>query len=325
MRELSQQFMADLKAGGILSPICETVKSDKDLIMEIRDDCIDIYYRGGRIFELKRQENEYTAGFDIDYAMNHPKQNEVQKQLEDNKITAQDDAARWVGNIRSFKEIMDSHFNASTKETYEKCVQQLIVQENNLVGISESTDYFILDFEYQANFEYQGKGKIKTRFDLVGLLWDRKDRKNPKGCKLAIIEVKYGDEELADNENGLTAHISKTEKFMDDKEREKSFREEMIGIFRQKRELGLLNIKNPHEVPIEALDESIEFLFIIAGHNTRSSILGTELAKMENELNGKNLNWKRENIRFATSSFTGYALFKENMKSLSDFIKLLQI
>jgi len=317
MRKLSQEFMADLKTGGILSPICETVKSDKDLIMEIRDDYVDVYYRGGRIFELKRQENEYTAGFDIDYAKNHPKQKEVEKKLEDNKITTLDDANKWVGNIRSFKEIMDHHFNTSTKEDFEKHVQQLIVQENNLIRISESTDYFIIDFEYQANFEYQGEEKIETRFDLVGLFWDRKDRKNPKGCKLAIIEVKYGDKELDDDKNGLTAHIIKTEKFMDDKEREKSFREEMIGIFKQKRELGLLNIKNLHEVPIEALDEQIEFLFIIAGHNTRSSVLGKELSKLEDELGKKNFNLKKENIRFATSSFTGYALFKENMKSLS--------
>lgn len=325
MRGLSKEFMKDLKVGGILSPIREAVKSDKDLIMEIRDDYIDIYYRGGRIMGLKHHDNEYTAEFDKSYAKNHPKQKYVEGELEKNKITTLDDTARWVDNIRSFKEIMDHHFNTSTKEDFEKYVQQLIVQENNLIRTSESTDYFIIDFEYQANFEYGGKEKIKTRFDLVGLSWDStiEDRKKPKGCKLAIIEVKYGDGSLANDKTGLVAHITKTEKFMDDKNRVNDFKGEMVDILKQKRELGLLNIKNPHEVPIEAIDGQIEFLFVIAGHNTRSSILENEIVKLEDELNKKNLNLKKGNVRFATSSFTGYALFKKNMKSLSDIKKLL--
>jgi hypothetical protein len=44
MRGLSKEFMTDLKKGGILFPILETVRKDKDLIMEIRDMYITIYY-----------------------------------------------------------------------------------------------------------------------------------------------------------------------------------------------------------------------------------------------------------------------------------------
>ena len=325
MRKLSTEFMADLKAGGILSPLREAVKKDKDIILEIRNDSIDIYYRGGRILDLKRQENEYTAEFDIAYAKNHPKQIEVEKILKKNKITTQNDASKWVDNIRYFKEIMDFHFNNSKNETLEKNIQQLIVQENNLLErISNATDYFIVDFEYQVNFKYQLKEKVETRFDLVGLFWDRKDRKNPKGCKLAIIEVKYGDDSLTKEDSGLTAHIIKTEKFLDDKERVKKFKEEMITVFKQKRELDLLEIKSPHEVPINE-EISIEYMVIIAGHSPGSGRLGEGLDKMEKELDKPGSKLNQNNVRFAVSSFFGYTLFKENMKSFSEFRELLKL
>jgi hypothetical protein len=323
MRKLSPKFMTDLKAGGILSPIREAVKNDKDLILEIREDYIDIYYRGGRILHVEYNGNEYIARFDIGYAKNHPKQMEVEKKLKNNKITTQDDANRWVDSIRFFKEIMDYFFNSKNNDKLEKNIQQLIVQENNLIRTSNSTDYFIVDFEYQCSFKYQSKEMVRTRPDLVGLFWDSKERKNPKSCKLAIIEVKYGDDSINNDKNGLTAHVIKAEKFLADKERVKNFKEEMTSIFEQKRELGLLNIKNPHEVPIEAIDEPIEFLFIIAGHNPRSSILENELDKLEKELDKTGSKLNKDNVLFATSSFAGYALFKKYLKSFSKFKELL--
>ena len=42
-RGLSDQFIKDLN-DGVLSPILEAVKNDNNLILEIRNDYIDIYY-----------------------------------------------------------------------------------------------------------------------------------------------------------------------------------------------------------------------------------------------------------------------------------------
>jgi hypothetical protein len=311
MRGLSTEFMTALKEGGILFPILKAVQTDKDFIMEIREDYINIYYKGGSILKLTRQGNEYTASFEIKYAKDNPKRMEVEECLKTNKITALDEAEKWADNIRFFKSIMDYHSSIAANETLEKNIQQLIVQENNNWRTSNSTDYFIIDFEY-ANTQYD------TRFDLVGLFWegDRNIRRNPKDCRLVIIEVKYGDKSLVDK-SGLTAHIKKAEKFLDDEKRVKDFKEEMVTIFKQKRELGVLNIENPHEVPIEAIDDSIDFLFIIAGHNPGSTVLKRELDNMKTET-------KKTNVQFATSSFAGYALFKENIKTFDEFMKLLE-
>jgi hypothetical protein len=335
MRKLSQEFMTDLKEGGILSPIREAVIKDKDLILEIRDDIINIYYRGGRNFELKHLENSKYAvsEFDRGYTEDHPREKEIEKELkelENKEITTQDDIQRCVDNIRSFKEIMDYHYYNSKRFAFEKNIQQLIVQENNRLPFSGPTDYFIIDWEYNA----------KTQFDLVGLFWDRRKRNNPKSCKLVIIEVKYGDKSLDDVENGLNAHITKTKECLDDEKWVKSFKEEMIGIITQKLELGLLNfngeplnskVKKETEEEKERVDnfsqklelQGIEFMFIIAGHNPGSIVLKNELDKVEKELDKPGSKLNQDNVRFAVSSFFGYALFKENMKSLSEFKALL--
>ena len=326
-RGLSPEFMTALKSG-ILSPILKAVQTDKDFILEIREDYINIYYKGGSILKLKhkKNKNEYSPTFDENYAKNNPKHTkEVRKRLAINKITTRDEAEEWANNIRFFKGIMDYDSSTSEKKKLEKSSQQMIVQENNFTKKSsttkkwESTDYFIIDFEYQCRaFQYQGKGKsVRSRFDLVGLIWDIKDRNKPKDCRLAIIEVKYGDESLQ-GKSGLIDHLIKAEKFLDDKKREENFKKEMVTIFKQKRELGILNVDNPHEVTIDTIANKIDFLIIIAGHDPgENSVLMNELTKMKPEI-------KKANVQFATSSFAGYALFKENIKDFQEFMKLLK-
>jgi len=45
-RGLSDKFMAAL-TGGVLTPLLDRVKADSTLCLEIREDYLNIYYRGG--------------------------------------------------------------------------------------------------------------------------------------------------------------------------------------------------------------------------------------------------------------------------------------
>jgi len=69
MRKLSHSFMDDLlNSGGLLHPILERVKQDHTLMLSIRKDYINIYYRGGNILRLKEQrDGSYSAFFDNEY------------------------------------------------------------------------------------------------------------------------------------------------------------------------------------------------------------------------------------------------------------------
>ncbi len=56
MRKLSEQFMKDLvDSDGVLQPILTRVKKDSTLMLAIRENYINIYYRGGNILKIKLQ------------------------------------------------------------------------------------------------------------------------------------------------------------------------------------------------------------------------------------------------------------------------------
>lgn len=78
-RQLSPQFMQDLmdsdkeknKEAGLLFPLKDLVKNDNSLSLEIRYNCINIYYRGGNLLKVsqcKNKEHTYEPFFDPNYA-----------------------------------------------------------------------------------------------------------------------------------------------------------------------------------------------------------------------------------------------------------------
>jgi len=335
-RGLSDKFIEDLKKG-CLHPILKAVQTDEDLILEIRKHYINIYYRGGNILKLSRLMNE--SGYNTYYkAYIHPKYikkvkqyyntdtknpdyteklaeyiDKVEKYFDTDTEKTPDYAEKWVENIHFFKDIMDAFLKLSKKRKKEKNAQQLIVKENNFMQTSNGTDYFIIDFEYQYS--------NKTRFDLVGLFCDAKDKKT-KTFRLVIIEVKYGKTSLAGKKSGLSAHIINAKEFLADKR--SSFKKEMVKIIKQKHELGILNIKDLHEATIEAIDavieDTIDFLFFIAGYDSGDSELKS---KLKSELKKMKPEIKKDNVLFATSSSSDYTLLRKNMKSFDEFKKFL--
>jgi hypothetical protein len=59
VRRLSIDFMNDLKdTNGLLYPILERVKQDHMLMLAIRDNYINIYYRGGNILRVNKERGK---------------------------------------------------------------------------------------------------------------------------------------------------------------------------------------------------------------------------------------------------------------------------
>ena len=69
MRKLDNQFMLDLKEKS-LKELLEVVHRDHTLCLEIRDNYINIYYRGGNILCVRKKNSEYFYEFDLKY-LNH--------------------------------------------------------------------------------------------------------------------------------------------------------------------------------------------------------------------------------------------------------------
>ncbi|MGR3293181.1 MAG: hypothetical protein ACUZ9M_04085 [Candidatus Scalindua sp.] len=178
-RKLDNEFIEELLTRN-LKDCLDCVRNDDTLDLAIRENCINIYYRGGSALKVNKNENHYQYKFDENYLND----NSVISKDELNKLKGQSD---WNNYFPRAKQTMDFYF--SEKRNEEKEFQQLVVRENNYSSIANGTDYFIIDIEYD--------NRKNARFDIIAVEWpsDASKRKlsNNYKPKLVIIEMKYGD------------------------------------------------------------------------------------------------------------------------------------
>ena len=306
MRKLSNKFMDDLvNSDGVLHPILTRVKKDHTLMLAIRENYINIYYRGGNILNIKEHiKGFYQASFDDQY-------NKSGLLIPDSptEIYDQNDSRSWIESFPCRKNIMDEYF--STYGKAEREFQQLIARENNNSTISNESEYFISDIEVTESY---------ARFDIMAIRWLATQRKNGSNCKAALIEMKYGDGSLGGSA-GILKHLKDMEKLVSNQESYVRLLETMESQFTQLDELGLLKFNkgtsnakvklNPDEIP--------EVIFVIANHNPRSPKLKTILRDPEID---KYAQSQLFDLKFYVASFAGYGLHAKCMFPLVEFLKL---
>ena len=221
MRQVSHILTDALKndlLSGMLAPLLEAVRTDRDLNMEFRGACADIYYKGYRL----HLESAGGHGYKISV-------NEAFREMESASptLTSPEDVSKFVKTeLSRIKWEMATHRCHGNEIEFE---QSLIRANNREPGIH--TDYFAIDRQVLM-------GSEADRLDVLGIHWP--DRRNAKDLALALIEVKYGVtggvEKIAAQVKryyeGLTANIG-------------FFADEAQGILRQKLELGLIARANP--------------------------------------------------------------------------------
>jgi hypothetical protein len=305
-RKLSKTFLEALKSGE-LSGFLTAVKKDDTLCLEIRDDYVNIYYRGGNMFKIMPSANmsKYDIFFDKNYC---------DKKVGFIEQINKSDYTKWIDNIPVLKSEMDAWFSKNPKS--EREFQQLILRENNSGARAGGTDYFIVDIEYADSGN-------KSRFDMIALKWLSTGAAR-KGKKVTptFIEVKYGDGALT-GAAGIREHCKDMASFLGDKNRKCKVYEEITDVFKQKRCLCLIHdITSSPEIKIDDLADKPEFIFVFANHKPASTILKRELEAVissEEYLELKELC----DIKVATASFMGYGLYSDYMISIEEFVKCL--
>ena len=305
-RRLSKQFMDDLqgKEGGAgldLNCILKLVQNDSSLCLEIRDNYINIYYRGGNFMKLTEKQGIYNISFDSKYISSTNIKSKV-VQITDKKAINQQDIDDWLGIAPFLKHEMDLYFGSHPKN--EREFQQLMVRENNRKGIAKSTDYFIADIEYAED---------DSRFDMIAIHWPSTsaERKNDSNVGLSFIEMKYGDGALTGN-SGIMDHITKLQQYLSGINALEKLKKEIQCVFNQKLELGLVDNK---KAIVGFNDKLPELIFVFANHDPESSILKRELQKVI--ANSPQLSFE---IKVAVSNFMGYGLYEQNIYTLQEFI-----
>jgi hypothetical protein len=309
-RGLSDDFMQDLLQKGLpLYPLLQRVKGDKTLELEIRQQYLNVYYRGGSILRVAKPKK--GAGYAVDFNPNYAHGPEpVTLTLPDAPRVESDEGMKeWIDQIPKLKDAMDHWFAAHRKE--ERAAQQIVVHENNAGPWAGGNDYFIVDIEYDNH--------MGARFDLVALQWksEAAARKLQKGYlpRLTVIEMKTGDGALK-NKAGLLEHYRQWEEFLDDDTKLGPFKQEMLKVFKQKRELGLIPALAKNHNEVNRIEAEVDVIFLLANHDPASGKLREAvdaiLDKQKNRL-------PKFKIYFATSTFMGYGLYSHSILPLEAF------
>ena len=294
-RKLSEEFINELKEGKF-RPVLQAVLDDDSLDLELRGDCVIIYYRGGKLLTLN--SNGTFEALDSNYHESTTFLNIVPclDKLEDYILRA--------------KKIIDNYITHAKKKNHlgEKEIQQMIIRENNYspTDIDASTDFFIIDTEYKDS-------SSNGQFDIIALQWNStsSDHKQ-KNVELAFIEVKKGsDSNSINGSSGLLNHILDYKAFANPNNPAFcEFKKDMLSVFMQKVDLGLIPKAAkwmPNKKEDFNLSEETKFYAILANYNPESSTLSNELNKMEEK--------GITDCLFFTSSFCGYGLYQEFIKT----------
>ncbi|MDE2758776.1 MAG: hypothetical protein OXH90_00555 [Paracoccaceae bacterium] len=256
-RVLSNRFMVDLNKS-ILQPLLERIKQDDTLMLAIRKDYINIYYRGGSILKIKLEKGIYTTKFDKNYS----KSGKYSIPEIPEKIREYKDSEACVNELQNLKKIMDRFFSVNPRT--EREFQQLIVRENNL-SKARTSGYYVTDIEYKVRKEDNKKG---PRFDIIALKHPYNQR-NVR-FKPVLIEMKYGDKSIV-GDSDIIKHLEDINEFLKNEKKYEALLKTMKSQFCQLNELGLIKYKNYSKNMEICIDknEKLEVVCILANQNLR--------------------------------------------------------
>jgi len=121
-----------------------------------------------------------------------------------------------------------------------------------------------------------------------------------------LIEAKYGDGAITGTSD-IHSHIENINRFLEDADNVQSLKDEMVGIFNQKRALGLMDCG----MNIVAFsDEAPMLLLALVNHDPDKTNLRKSIAALPPSPNAE--------IYIATGCFMGYALFDQAVVPLEE-------
>lgn len=304
VRKISKEFIKEF-TDGKFKPILDAVKDkDNKLSLEIRENAVDIYYRGGKLLEIKecgRKKSEddkccYSYSFDKNYCnrLSGCYSNfacKLQKTIED----WQDED--YAKNLKSLMCEMDGWFdeNPRREREYQHCVS---LQNEN-----------VIDIDYEI-----GGDHLKINMIMVD------------DGELYLIENKWGSSTISSRSMirecrpGIRKHYKDFVRLLTDDEACRDLIDSMNEIVCAKSELGLLKLPGLElcEKPFDA-STKINIVFVLAELNLAS---GNKL--IANEQAGIKADFTEE----ITNKYPPKALivkgddYKIDLKKCCDFMKL---
>lgn len=238
-----EDFRGKLKKNGTMRSLIDLVNSSSDLVLQIRDNYINIYYQGGNIAKINSEKNvEVDKNYFRQYPSNQTEKEDMSAiSNKYHKVKKLFEAHDYEDYIKEVKDAMVNYWEnvLNGKGLEEKKAQHSICMQNN-----DSSEYTIIDLEYQVSkqskFSYQGerrssKGEIPTpRFDIIAV--------RNVDHRLCVIELKKGSHALS-QKSGVQEHAESFANTIGYNEQtQMAFLEEMTEVLRQKKDdLEIMN------------------------------------------------------------------------------------
>jgi hypothetical protein len=256
MRGINSEFIETLKSGELAFVLDKALKQPNNYCIEIRENYINLYYRGGSALKITQKSKGYHFKFDDKYCMDSADKTWF-------KILNQNDPKDWESAMDRIAQQMDKWFEAHPKLEREN--QQKILTSNR-------DDFCIIDIEY-AIHKKNLNGENGCRLDMLAL------HLSQTGTKLVLIEYKHGIGAMTGNASLAKHHadlltITRNDISFDVLE------QSVINIWQNKYDLGLIKAE-PRSII------GTEVLFLISNHNDRSTKLDSQKALMDKALPAK--------------------------------------
>ena len=281
MRQLSDIFFSHLKSG-FLSGITESVKNDPDLNLEIRNNYINVYYKGHSLLKLTETPSlRYRTEIHKKFleGLNLP------LELTEGNVT------QFLFTIPLLKQNIVKYGKRSLEVEYE----QMIIRANNF-ELRNNTEYFIVDRQYTDP---------AGRFDLTGIFWEMSHRQKKQEVPVCLMEVKFAlNPDIEEVHNQLARYYKAIEP------RAAEIAEEMQTVFRQKIALELYRQPADRIAALKTLVfskdiKAFQFILILVDYNHNSTRLDLD---------------RLSSLPFANQVkvfFSGFGMWQENVKPLS--------
>ncbi len=282
----SEKWKKAFREDGKLKGLFEEVCKDEDLVLQIRENYINIYYKGGNLVKVISENsfqfdcNYYRckSGYDNDFKRRKEKRKEVLKRLKDTH-----DYKTFIADMKS---LMNEYWLWLEKEKH-RTLDEKDTQHALCINNTENTDYTIIDLEFQVSthsdcsFRYErpyrpdgryvDEEKTSPRFDIVAV--------RNSDHRLCVIELKSGINALK-GKSGIGDHADSFEGSIgrNDKTSE-AFQKEMLKVVCDKKKLKILN-KDFY------IDEKAkpEFIYAYAFTSDDNDCKGKERVALNNEI-----------------------------------------
>lgn len=245
----NKEFIDKLTVGEYKEIIAFASKRENELDVQIRDNYLNIYYRGGNLLKIRPQ----SLYFDEFYFHRGAKDMRKTHLIENSKNGNKECTMRWESYKKQRQEMLNLLKNSGGMTIYSAKMKNIMdgwEKDLSTIGLNHdekndqqqismnnrgATDYTVVDLEYAvsstSSFCYDGKLKKKVpRFDIIAV---------DKSGQLYVIELKTGLDAI-DGYSGIRAHMDCFVHTIG-RDSKSDFVNEMYELLGQKQELNLID------------------------------------------------------------------------------------